>query len=132
LKTEVADLLFQAQESLAAARILHREKFHGFAAARAYYAMFYVAEAFLLNKGLAFGKHSAVIAAFGENFTRTRVVPPEFHRYLIRGLQVRHAGDYGGAKIVTAEEAAVQINLAEQFVDLAAEHFGPLPHPEGD
>ncbi|MFA4902893.1 MAG: hypothetical protein WC600_09120 [Desulfobaccales bacterium] len=35
MKTEVADLLFQAQESLAA-RILHREKFHGFAAARAY------------------------------------------------------------------------------------------------
>jgi uncharacterized protein (UPF0332 family) len=52
-----------------------------------------VAEAFLLNKGLAFGKHSAVIAGFGEHFAKTGIVPPEFHRYLIRGLQVRHAGD---------------------------------------
>jgi hypothetical protein len=35
LKTEVADLLVQAQESLVAARMLHREGFNGFAAARA-------------------------------------------------------------------------------------------------
>jgi uncharacterized protein (UPF0332 family) len=55
LKPEVADLLVQAQESLAAAKMLHQAGFHGFAAARAYYAMFYVAEAFLLNKGLSFG-----------------------------------------------------------------------------
>jgi uncharacterized protein (UPF0332 family) len=132
LKPEVADLLVQAQESLAAAKMLHRGGYNGFAAARAYYAMFYVAEAFLLDKGLAFGKHSAVIAAFGEHFTKTGIVPPEFHRYLIRGLQVRHAGDYGKARSVTAEEAALQINLAEQFVDLAAQHFGSFPSSEED
>jgi uncharacterized protein (UPF0332 family) len=44
LKPEVADLLVQAQESLAAARMLHQGGYHGFAAARAYYAMFYMAE----------------------------------------------------------------------------------------
>jgi uncharacterized protein (UPF0332 family) len=130
LKPEVADLLVQAQESLAAAKMLHRGGYYGFAAARAYYAMFYVAEAFLLDKGLAFGKHSAVIAAFGEHFTKTGIVPPEFHRYLIRGLQVRHAGDYGKARSVTAEEAALQINLAGQFLDLAAQHFGSFPNSE--
>ena len=52
MKPEVADLLMQAQESLEAAKLLHREGYHGFGAARAYYAMFYVAEAFLLEKGL--------------------------------------------------------------------------------
>jgi uncharacterized protein (UPF0332 family) len=101
LKPEVADLLVQAQESLAAAKTLHRERFHGFAAARAYYVMFYVAEAFLLSKDLSFNKHSAVIAAFGEHFAKTGIVTPEYHRYLIRGLQVRHAGDYGKARNVT-------------------------------
>jgi uncharacterized protein (UPF0332 family) len=94
--------------------------------------MFYVAEAFLLEKGLAFSKHSAVISAFGEHFTKAGTVPLEFHRYLIRGLQVRHAGDYGKAKSVPPEEAALQINLAEQFVDLAAQHLGPLPGAEED
>ena len=127
MKPEVADLLVQTQESLAAARMLHQEGYFGFAAARAYYAMFYVAEAFLLDKGLAFGKHSGVITAFGEHFTKTGLVPPEFHRYLIRGLQVRHAGDYGKPRSVTSEEAALQINLAEQFAKLAAQHFGKLP-----
>jgi uncharacterized protein (UPF0332 family) len=38
---------------------------HDFTTSRAYYSMFYVAEAFLLEKGLALSKHSAVIAAFG-------------------------------------------------------------------
>jgi uncharacterized protein (UPF0332 family) len=60
--------------------------------------MFYVAEAFLLNKGLAFGKHSAVIAAFGEHFTKTGIVPPEFHRYLMR-VDCRYAMQETMAKL---------------------------------
>jgi uncharacterized protein (UPF0332 family) len=129
---EQEDLLVQAQESLAAARLLHQSGYHGFAAVRAYYAMFYIAEAFLLGKGLAFSKHSGVIAAFGEHLSKTGVVPKGFHRYLIRGMQVRHAGDYGKAQSVTAAEAAVQIGLAEKFLAPAAERLGPLrPIPEG-
>lgn len=124
---EQADLLVQAQESLAAARILNQSGFHGFAASRAYYTMFYVAEAFLLGKGLAFAKHGGVIAAFGEHFTKTGIVPKEFHRHLIRGMQVRHAGDYGKARTVTPEEAALQMDAAAKFLALAAEHLGPLP-----
>jgi uncharacterized protein (UPF0332 family) len=53
--------------------------------------MFYITEALLLGQGLAFSRHSAVHAAFGEPFVKTGVVPPEFHRYLIRGMEVRHA-----------------------------------------
>ncbi|MGH7964372.1 MAG: HEPN domain-containing protein [Candidatus Binatia bacterium] len=124
---EQADLLVQAHDSVAAAKVLHTEGHHGFAASRAYYAMFYVAEAFLLGKGLAFSKHSGVHAAFGEHFAKTGVVPIEFHRYLVRGMQVRHAGDYGKARKVTSEEAAEQITHAEQFLELAERLIGPLP-----
>jgi len=127
LKLEIADLLVKAQDSLAAAKVLHQEGFHGFAGTRAYYAMFYVAEAFLLEKGMAFSKHSAVIAAFGEHIAKTGIVPLEYHRHLIRGLQVRHAGDYGKARTVTPEESNLQINLAEQFLDSATHHFNPPP-----
>jgi uncharacterized protein (UPF0332 family) len=127
---EQADLLVQAHDSVAAAKVLHTEGHHGFAASRAYYAMFYVAEAFLLGKGLAFSKHSGVHAAFGEHFAKTGIVQPEFHRYLIRGMAVRHAGDYGKARKVTPEEAAEQITRAEQFLELAERLIGPLPHTE--
>ena len=48
---EQAALLVQARDSLAAARILDAQRYHGFAASRAYYTMFYVAEALLLVNG---------------------------------------------------------------------------------
>jgi uncharacterized protein (UPF0332 family) len=51
---EQQDLLILARDSLAAARLLDDEGYYGFAAARAYYAMFYVAEAFLLESDLSF------------------------------------------------------------------------------
>jgi uncharacterized protein (UPF0332 family) len=74
------NLLVGPRDSLSAAKLLHREGHPGFAASRAYYAMFYLAEAFLLGKGLAFSKHSAVHAAFGEHFVRTGIVPADLHR----------------------------------------------------
>lgn len=127
---EQEDLLVQARDSVAAAKLLYAEGHHGFAASRAYYAMFYVAEASLLGKGLAFSKHGGVHAAFGEHFAKTGIVPTEFHRYLIRGMAVRHAGDYGKARKVSPEEAAEQITRAEQFLQLAERLIGPLPPAE--
>lgn len=38
---------------------------------RAYYACFYAASALLYSKGLSFGKHSAVLAAFRQHFVKT-------------------------------------------------------------
>ncbi len=128
---EQRDLLVQAVDSLKAARILNDQGLHGFAASRAYYTMFYVAEAFLLGKGFSFSKHSAVHAAFGQHFAKTGVLPPEFHLYLLAGMEVRHAGDYGKARSVPPEEAAEQIARAEKFLKLAELHMGPIPS-EGD
>ena len=124
---EQRELLMQARDSLSAAKLLDASGYHGFAASRAYYTMFYIAEAFLLGKGLAFSKHSGVHAAFGEHFANTGVVPSDFHRYLIRGMGVRHAGDYGKLKTVTPEESEEQITHAEQFLELAERLIGPLP-----
>jgi len=128
---EQADLLRQAFDSLAAAKILDAQGYHGFAASRAYYTMFYIAEALLLGQGLAFSRHSAVHAGFGEHFVKTGVVPPQFHRYLIRGMEVRHTGDYGrGRTTVTPREASQQIAHAEEFFALAQGLIGPLPPPD--
>ena len=90
MMSEQADLLRQAHESLAAAKLLDAQGYHGFAASRACYTMFYIAEAFLLGQGLAFSRHSGVHAAFGERIVKTGIVPSEFHRYPIRGMEVRH------------------------------------------
>jgi len=115
---EQEDLLARAKGSLAAARLLREAGYHGFAASRPYYAMFYVAEAILLGKGLSFSKHAAVVAAFGEHFVKAGIVPAHFHRYLIHAMEVRHAGDYGALDEVTPDESAEQIARAAEFVEL--------------
>ena len=51
-----------------------------FAASRAYYAMFYVAEALLSERGLRFRKHGGVHAAFGEHFAKSGELDPKYHR----------------------------------------------------
>ena len=116
---EQGELLRQARSSLDAAKVLQTAGHHGYAASRAYYTMFYTAEALLLSKGLAFSKHSGVHAAFGEHFVKTGIISPEFHGYLIRGLAIRHQGDYGEAQAVTVEAAEEQIAHAQEFVKLA-------------
>ncbi|UCG43987.1 MAG: HEPN domain-containing protein [candidate division WOR-3 bacterium] len=115
------ELVDRARRSLDAASLLFDAGHHGFAASRAYYAMFYVAEAFLAGKHLSFSKHSAVHSAFGEHFSKTGAVPAEFHGYLIKGMETRHAGDYDDPDCVTPEAAQLQIDRARQFIVLAEE-----------
>ena len=50
MKPEQVDLLRKAGESLGAAKLMEKQGYHDFAASRAYYTMFYVAEALLLEK----------------------------------------------------------------------------------
>jgi uncharacterized protein (UPF0332 family) len=124
---EQAALMKKAYDSLRGAKLLAGDGLHDFAASRAYYTMFYVAEALLLGEGLSFSKHAAVIAAFGRRFARTGVVPAEFHRYLIDGQDMRTVGDYSTGPGLTAAQAAEQIARAERFLDQADRLIRPPP-----
>lgn len=121
------ELLQKAHQSLSAARLLLGGGYPDYAASRAYYTMFYIAEAFLEGEGMSFSRHSAVIGAFGQYFARTGRVPVEFHRFLIEAQAVRNAGDYGQLNAVTASQATEQLTRAEQFLELAENLIGPLP-----
>lgn len=89
MKEEVGAFLEKAKESIKGAEGLSAQGLFGFAASRAYYAMFYVAEALLLGKGLSFSKHGQVLASFGEHFAKPKVLDPKYHRYLIEGYEQR-------------------------------------------
>lgn len=121
------ELLEEARDSLSAARLLLSGGYPGYATSRAYYAMFYVAEAFLEGEEMSFSKHSAVIAAFGRHFAHAGKVPVEFHRFLLEAQELRHRGDYGERRRVTPEQAHEQIVRAEQFLEQAERLIGPLP-----
>ena len=127
---EQKDLLLQARDSLGAAKLLMKGEYPGFAASRAYYAMFYIAEAFLEGDGLSFSSHSAVIGAFGREFAHPKRVPVEFHRYLIEAQEARQSGDYGDRQAVDSDEAQEHIDRAEAFLKLAQKLIGPLPEED--
>ena len=124
---EQAALVQKARDSLRAARLLRGDNLYDFAISRAYYAMFYAAEALLLGDGLAFSKHSAVIAAFGQHFSKPGRVPSHLHRYLIDGEENRLKSDYDIITESTDADAADQIDHAQEFLDTAAQLMESLP-----
>ena len=124
MNREQKALLDKARDSLDAARILAASGHLDFAASRAYYTMFYVAQALLLDEGLTFSKHSATISVFGRDFAKTGRVPQRFHRYLIEGQASRNTADYDIEGGLTREEAAQQIDRAGEFLELGRRHLG--------
>jgi uncharacterized protein (UPF0332 family) len=116
---EQEGLIAKAKESVRAAKILCGESSFDFAISRAYYAMFYVAQAFLLSRGLSYSSHASTIGAFGQNFARTGLVPIKFHRYLIDAQDKRSKGDYDILPSFNAMDADDQILIAEQFIEFA-------------
>ncbi|HUT55522.1 MAG TPA: HEPN domain-containing protein [bacterium] len=125
------ELLYKAGESLKAARMMLEGGFPGFAASRAYYTMFYVAQAFLEREEMAFSKHSAVISFFGKTFSGTGRVPSEFHRYLLEAQAARLDGDYTAPEKVSREQAALHIEHAQKFLDLGEKMLGPKDESKG-
>jgi len=119
MTNEQQELLQKAQKSLAAAKLLLANGYPEYAISRAYYTMFYIAEAFLEGENLSFSKHSAVIAAFGREFAKTQRISTEFHRFLIEAQALRTTSDYGQLNAVTIDQATEQIDRAEQFLKLA-------------
>ena len=87
-------LLDKAVDAIEGAEILVDKEKSDIAVGRAYYAMFYIAEALLNEKGLKFNKHSAVHAAFGEHLAKTKEMDVKFHRWLLDSFDKRLAGDY--------------------------------------
>ncbi|MEA5577953.1 HEPN domain-containing protein [Anabaena sp. UHCC 0451] len=118
MNNEQQFLVQKAEDSLRAAKILASENLHDFAVSRAYYAMFYIAEVFLVGENLSFSKHSVVISKFGELFARTGKIDPKFHRYLIDAEQICLKGDYDRSERLNAEDAKLLIDRCEEFLKL--------------
>lgn len=123
MKKKTEQFLVKAQEAIEAAEILLRESKDSFAAGRAYYAMFYAAEALLFERGLEFGKHSAVHAAFGKYFAKTGELDLKFHRYLLDAFESRLEADYE-VDIILSENAVKElIERANEFLNVVRRYL---------
>lgn len=112
-------LLTKARRSLAAARRLADDGDLDFAVSRAYYSMFYIAQAFLIGRGLRFSKHSAVIAAFGQEFAKGDEALREFHHGMVEAQDARNVGDYQIEVILAYDDVRVHLDRADRFIQRA-------------
>jgi uncharacterized protein (UPF0332 family) len=116
MKDYTRKLLDKALDAIEAAEGLMDMGKAEFAAGRAYYAMFYIAEALLSEKGLKFKQHGQVIGAYGLHFAKTKELDPKYHRWLVDGFDARISGDYGVDTQIDNDLVADMINQARDFL----------------
>lgn len=81
--------------------------------------MFTAARALLALKGLDSSKHSGVIALFNQHIVKVGIFSKEFSRYLPKAKRIREEADYGDFVKITQEDAQIQLNNAQDFVEEA-------------
>ncbi len=124
MKEYSSKLLHKALDAIEAAEALLNIDKVEFAAGRAYYSMFYVAEALPYDQfDLKLNQHGQVIAAYGKNFAKTKILDPKFHRWLRDGFDKRISGDYGVDTGIEEDIAAHMINQAQEFLEAAQEYL---------
>lgn len=84
---------------------------------RAYYAVFYAASALLFSKGKTFGKHSAVLAAFRQDFIKTGELDKKFSDDYEFVMDSRHTADYMLYDSLDNEDAGLVLAKAHGFVE---------------
>jgi len=114
--------LDRAREDLLAADSNIQQGFYGVAISRAYYAMFYAANALLASKGLSRSKHSGVHAVFSEQFVKAGLIEPGYARMLLNAFDSRLDADYEAGFTAKREVAEAVLANARKFVT-RVEHY---------
>ena len=122
MKAHCKALFDKAERNIEACSELIRTGHFDIAASRAYYAMFYIAEAVLAEEGEEFSSHGEVHGAFGRLFAKTGRLDAKFHRFLIDAYRERQAADYDAPAEVEEEEARSLLDQAADFLLAAREH----------
>lgn len=92
-------------------------------ASRCYYAMFSIAQAALLTKGLRASSHKGVISLFGEHFVKTGILEGYMGRTLNYAYDTRIVGDYGVSVSVAPDEAEELLGAAQDFVQKVKDYL---------
>ncbi len=113
----------KARRSLEGAILLRDHGDHDFAASRAYYAMFYMAEAMLWSLGQTYQSHSQTIGSYGKEFAKTSKLDPKFHRWLIDAEYLRKVGDYETQTVIKSEQSEELCLQAKEFIDVVEKYL---------
>lgn len=130
-EVEIQALLNKAERAIGSAKTELQAGNLDFAASRAYYASFYVAEALLLTENYRFSSHGKVIGQYGRRFARTEALDRSFHQVLLRGYRLRQVGDYAALAEIESELVEELIEGGQRFLAAASRYLEDLPGSAG-
>jgi uncharacterized protein (UPF0332 family) len=123
-RDEVALYVKHAQQMLQVADHNLADGFYASAINRAYYAIFYAANALLATKGLSRSKHSAVIATFRQHFVKPGLIQDEYSDIYGRVMDDRHEADYDIVESTVGQaQAQTDLEDARRFVERVEHHL---------
>jgi uncharacterized protein (UPF0332 family) len=122
-RQEIRLYMEHAQEMLDVAALNLSEGYPDSAVNRAYYAIFYAANALLVTEGLSRSKHSGVVALFRERFVKTGLIESEYSRIYGRVMDDRHASDYEIEVPIEPQVAERDLAEARLFVERIEGHL---------
>lgn len=123
MKDSTQQLMLNAEETLNAAEILLKAEYLRDAINRAYYGVFYIAEALLSEKDLRYSKHGTVHGAFAQHYIKTKLFDEKYHKLLTGAFRRRMLGDYDEVVQFKSEEVKETIMEAWDFLQAAKNYF---------
>ncbi|MFQ6014236.1 MAG: HEPN domain-containing protein [Anaerolineae bacterium] len=125
----IRQYLAKAQQVLDSGRLALEHHDYITAVNRAYYAIFYAANALLTTKGLERSKHSGVVAAFRQHFVKPGLIEPEYSDFYGATMDERSEGDYVVDAFLDHDIAERALSRAERFltrIELALREMGEI------
>lgn len=110
-------LLKKAQVFLRSAAVLIELEDYDSTASRAYFAMFYAAQAALLYDGGSVNSAQGTRSAFTTRFVDHGPLPPRAGEVFARASELQEIGDYASSFAVSEADAEFILSEAEAFVN---------------
>ena len=98
---------------------------------RAYYAIFYAANAMLATQGLQRSKHPTVLAAFRDLFIKTGEIEATYIRDYEETMKRRHMSDYDLNSAISADFVRVGLEAAQRFTSRVERYLIERGHVVG-
>ncbi len=68
-----------------------------------------------------------MIAQYGFHFSRTKILPPEYHRLLLKAFDFRNLADYQTEVAIGSEAVDELIEGGRRFLEAASRYLEELP-----
>lgn len=113
---DIDSLLTLSSEDLDTAELLYKNNRYRPSISRAYYSMFYAAQALLISGGFDTSTHKGVIKLINQHFVNTGKLVPDVAKLLKSTHDLKQSGDYETDFVANQEVADQAIADAKTFI----------------